>query len=170
MVTAYTRADSGPLVDADVGAVGQARVELARPDYLLLLLQQLDPVGQPAGGSGDREEHSEHLGGESTGLVDESGVGVDVRVEPPRREVLVGERGLLALERDVEQRVLAGDGEDLVSRLLDDLRPGVVALVDAVAEALEQALALLHRLDERRYLVDRADLLEHADEIGRAHV
>src|SRR3546814_9417688 len=68
-----------------------------------------------------------------------------------------------ALPIYVEQRVLAGDGEDLVSRLLDDLRPGVVALVDAVAEALEQALALLHRLDERRYLVDRADLLEHAD-------
>src|SRR3546814_20105818 len=87
-----------------------------------------------------------------------------VRVEPPRREVLVGERGLLELERDVEQRVLAGDGEALVSRLLDDLRPGVVALVDAVAEAMEQALALLHRLDERRYLVDRADLLENQDD------
>ena len=59
-----------------------------------------------------------------------------------------------SFERDVEQRVLAGDLEDLVGDLLDDLRPGVVVLVDAVTEALEEALAVLHRLDEVRHVLD----------------
>ena len=49
---------------------------------------------------------------------------------------------------------LPGDLEDIVGGLLDDLRPGVVVLVDAVPEALQAALALLHRLDEVRDVLD----------------
>src|SRR3546814_11167508 len=60
IVTAYTRAVSGPLVDADVVALGQARVELARPDDLLLLLPQLDPVGQPEIGRASSRERGCH--------------------------------------------------------------------------------------------------------------
>jgi hypothetical protein len=41
-----------------------------------------------------------------------------------------------------------GDLEDVVGRLLDDLRPRVVVLVDAVAEAHQALVALLHALDE----------------------
>ena len=119
-------------VVADLGA----GVELAGPGDLLVLLEELHPVGQPPGGARDGEEHREHLDREAHRLVDEPRVEVDVRVELARDEVVVGERDLLEREGDVEQRVLAGDREDLVGRLLDDRGARVVALVDAVAEAL----------------------------------
>ena len=70
-----------------------------------------------------------------------------------------------SFERDVEQRVLAGHREDLVGGALDDLGPRVVALVDAVAEALE-ALAARPRLDRRdevRHVLDAADVGQHSD-------
>src|SRR5690606_1620461 len=162
MVTACTV--SAALVHRDVVPGAGAAVELPGPGDLLVLLQQLDPVREPPGGPGDGEQHGEHLQREPHRLVDEAGVEVDVRVEPPGDEVVVGERDLLQLEGDVEQGVAPGDGEDLVGGLLDDLRPGVVVLVDAVAEALELDLPGLHPPDVGVDLVDRADLLEHADD------
>ena len=48
--------------------------------------------------------------------------------------------------------------EHLVGGLLDDLGARVVGLVDAVAESHQPALARLHALDERRDVLDRADL------------
>ena len=74
------------------------------------------------------------------------------------------EGDLLELEGDVEQRVLAGDLEHLVGGALDDRRPRVVVLVDAVAEALQPGLARLHLGDERLDVVVAADLLEHLDD------
>ena len=76
----------------------------------------LEPVRQPARRAGDGEQHREHLDREAHGLVDEAGVEVDVGVELAADEVVVGQRDLFELERDVEQRVLAGDLEDLVRR------------------------------------------------------
>src|SRR5262245_52301726 len=152
------------LLDGQVGPLGRPDVELARAGDLLVLLEQLDPVRQPARHPGDGEQHREHLGGEVHGLVDQAGVEVDVGVELPRDEVVVGQRHLLELERDVEQRVAAGDLEHLVRGLLDDLGPRVVALVHAVAEALELDLAGLHPLDVGVDLVERADLAQHGDD------
>jgi hypothetical protein len=63
--------------------------------------------------TGNIDRHAERL-------VDQAGVEVDVRVELARDEVLVLERDLLELGRDVQQRVGAGHLEDLVGRLLDD--------------------------------------------------
>ena len=137
-----------PVAEGDVVAHGGADVELAGPGDALVLLEQLHPVRQPARGAGDGEQHREHLDREAHRLVDEPRVEVDVRVELARDEVVVGQRDLFELERDVEQRVLAGDLEDLVGGLLDDRGPRVVVLVHAVAEALQPALAGLHRLDE----------------------
>ena len=65
----------------DVVADGGARVELAGPGDLLVLLEQLHPVGQPPGGARDGEQHREHLHREAHRLVDEPRVEVDVRVE-----------------------------------------------------------------------------------------
>jgi hypothetical protein len=96
--------------------------------------------------------------GESHRLVDEARVEVDVGVQLAVDEVRVGQRGLLERQRDVEQRVLAGHLEHVVRGLLDDRRPRVVVLVHPVAEAHQAALAGLHRLDERRHVVDRPDL------------
>src|SRR6185436_14705318 len=61
--------------------------------------------------------------------------------------------------------------EDLVGDLADDLRAGVVVLVDAVTEAHEPALAGLHLLDELGDLRRRADLVQHVhDFLVRAAV
>ena len=101
-----TRRFSG-CVDRGVVARLGADVELAGPGDLRVLVEHLLPVGQPARGARDGEEDGEHLEREPHGLVDEARVEVDVGVEPARGEVLVVERDLLELERDVEQRVLA---------------------------------------------------------------
>ena len=61
---------------------------------------------------------------------------------------------------------LPGHLEDLVGRPLDDLGPRVVALVDAVPEALEAlpARPRLDRRDEVRHVLDAADVGQHADD------
>ena len=67
----------------------------------------LAPVREPAGQAADREQHGEHARREAHRLVDDAGVEVDVRVEPALLEVVVVERDLLELLREVEQRVAA---------------------------------------------------------------
>ena len=142
-------------------------IDLARPgDLLLLVLDHLVPLREPAGHARNREENREHLDGELHGLVDEARIEVHVGVQLAFQEVLVLERDPLELERDVEERVLARDLEDLLGHVLDDLRARVVVLVDAVAEAHEARLAaaLLDRLDERRDVRLRANLEQHAED------
>ena len=97
-------------------------------------------------------------------LVDQARVEVDVRVQLAIDEVRVGQCGLFELECDVEQRVLAGDFEDLVGGLFDDRGPRVEVLVDPVPEAHEATFAVLDRIEEGRHVVDRADLGEHPDD------
>src|SRR6266540_7404548 len=141
-------------------------VELPWPcDLLVTVEETFLPLGKPSRRAPDREQHREHLHWEAHRLVDEPRVEVDVRVELVLDEVLVFERDLLELERDVQQRVAARDAEHLVGDLLDDLRARVVALVDAVAEAHEAELTALHALDVLRHAVERADVLEHAQHL-----
>jgi threonine synthase len=121
-------------------------------------------TGRASRRRGGCEQDGEHLDREAHRLVDEARVEVDVRVELALDEVLVVERDLLELEGDVEERVLAGDGEDVVRELLDDLGARVVVLVDAVAEAHQAvALAALDAGDELGDVLDVADLPQHAE-------
>src|SRR4051794_27744028 len=70
------------LLDREVVQIALARVDLARTDDLLLgVPDHLLPLGDPAAGAPDREHHREHRDGEAQGLVDESRVEIDVRVE-----------------------------------------------------------------------------------------
>src|SRR5581483_3588182 len=150
------------LADRHERPLARPRVDLARAsDLLLRVLDPLEPLGEPARRARDREHDREHRDRQAERLVDQSRVEVDVRVELAAHEVLVLERDLLELERDVEQRVAAGDLEDVVGDLLDDLRARVVVLVDAVAEAHQATVARLHRLDELGHARDVADLAEH---------
>src|SRR5437870_10334993 len=120
-------------------------VDLPRSrDLLIRVLYHLLPLREPAGDAGNGEHHREHLHRDLERLVDQTGVEVDVRVELPLDEVLVLERDLLQLERDVEQRVLAGHLEHVVRRLLDDPGARVVVLVNAVPEPHQPAFAGLH--------------------------
>src|SRR6476661_2274643 len=73
----------GPVAGVDLLGAG---------DLLLLVLDQLEPLGQPARGAADREEDGEHLRRELQRLVDETGVEVDVGVELALDEVLILER------------------------------------------------------------------------------
>src|SRR5437867_1588457 len=108
-------------LERHVGPLGGAPIDLPRAgDLLVLVLQHLVPLGQPAGGARDREQHREHVHREPHGLVDQPGVEVDVGVELALDEVLVLEGDALQLEGDVEQRVAAGDLEHLLGHLLYD--------------------------------------------------
>ena len=72
------------------------------------------------------------------GAEDEPGVEVHVGVEVARDEVVVLQRDLLQAQRDVEQRVVHPRLlQQLVARLLEDLRARVEVLVDPVAEPHE---------------------------------
>src|SRR5437660_1611598 len=124
-------------------------------DLLVRIAGQLEPVGHPAGGAGNGEEDGEHVDREPHRLVDEPGVEVDVGVELPGDEVVVGQGDLFQLQGDVEERVAAGDLEDPLGGGLDDAGPGVVALVDPVAEAHEAGLALLDGGHEGLDVVER---------------
>ncbi len=107
-----------PLRHRHVVALARSQVHLERAgDLLLRVGQQLEPLREPAGGARDREHDREHRHGQPERLVDQPGVEVDVRVQLPRDEVVVLERDLLELERDVEQRVAPGDLEHLVGGL-----------------------------------------------------
>ena len=105
-------------VSAREVALRRTHVELLRAtDLVQRVVVELAPLGDPAGQAPDREQHREHPRREAHRLVDDAGVEVDVRVELAVDEVLVLERDLLELLRDVEQVVLHAEGlEDLVAR------------------------------------------------------
>src|SRR5690625_104435 len=92
----------GPALLAwDEVALVVAGVDLLRAsDLLLLVIDQLEPLCEPAGRTRNSEQHGEHLRRELQRLVDEAGVEVDVRVELAGDEVLVLERHLLQLHGD----------------------------------------------------------------------
>jgi hypothetical protein len=80
------------------------------------------PSDDPRNGKEDRKV----VEGEAHRSVDQARVKVHVWVEIPLGEVVVGKSRLLQLEGDVEKRLGAGDGKDLLSQLADDGRAGVV--------------------------------------------
>src|SRR3972149_7705366 len=119
---------------------------------------------RPARGAGDGEQDGKHVHGEPHRLVDDAGVEVYVRVELALDEVVVFEGDALKLQGDVQERVATGDAEHFVGGAFDDPGAGVVAPVDAGAEAHETAFAGLDPLDELRHTLPVADLGEHADD------
>ena len=61
------------LVDRDVVAGAVAHVVLSRPDdFVLGVVEELVPVGHPAGSSRNHEEDREHVGGETHCFVDDT--------------------------------------------------------------------------------------------------
>src|SRR5699024_1759858 len=141
-------AGAGALAHLLVGALGVAGVDLARAaDLRLRVVDHLLPLGDPARQAADGEQHREHLGGEADGLVDQTGVEVDVRVELALDEVVVLQRDLLELPGELEARVVDAEPfEHVVGDLLDEPGARIVVLVHPVAEA-HQADAVLLALD-----------------------
>src|SRR5262245_33166132 len=86
-------------------ALAFPQVHLARPrDLLLVILQQLLPLREPARRARDREEDRKGRRGNSDRLVDQAGVEVHVRIQPALDEVFVLESDALELEGDVQER------------------------------------------------------------------
>lgn len=80
------------------GRVAPRHTHLAGAHNLVILVvEQLLPVRQPAHAARDRKQHGEEVGGEAHGLVDEPRVEVDVGVQLALDEVLVRERDALQL-------------------------------------------------------------------------
>ncbi len=126
---------------------------------------ELVPVGDPADGAGDGEDHGEHVHRDADRLHDDAGVEVHVRVELLVDEVGVGECNALQLHGDVEQRILDLQLlEHLVAGLAHHLGTGVVVLVDPVTEAhqTERVVLVLGAGDVFGDAIHRADLLQHA--------
>src|SRR5208282_1328178 len=143
-----------------------ADIDLARPrDRLLGVAHHLRPLRHPARGPRNREQHREHRHRESHRLVDDTRIKVDVRIELVGDEVLVFERDMLQLDRDVDQRVLSCNFEHFVGELLQNLGAWVVVLVDAMPKAHQAALAVLNPLDHVGNILDRAYFHQPADSL-----
>ena len=145
-------------------ATGVALVDLAGADDLVLgILNELIPMGEPSSETGQSEHDGEHLGGDSEGLVDNSGVEIDVGVQLSLDEVLVRESNSLKLHGDINHALATNDGEDVVGKLADEAGTWVKVLVDTMTESHEDLLAILDILDKLRNVLNVADGVEHAE-------
>ena len=91
-------------VERDVVLLRRPGVDLARaPDLEVRVAVHLHPLRDPAGQAAEREDRREHVGRRADRVVDHARVEVDVRVELALDEVVVLQRDLLELDRDLEQ-------------------------------------------------------------------
>jgi hypothetical protein len=132
-------------------------------DFLLGVVDQFLPLGQPADRARNGEQDGKHLRLEAHGFVDDAGVEIDVGVELAGDEVVVGEGDALEFHGEIDLLVAAGDLEDFFGGPLDDAGAGIVVLVDAVAEAHELVVAFFDALDEGGNVFDAADLVQHLE-------
>src|SRR3990170_3503547 len=138
-------------------------VDLPRPsDLLLLVHDHLPPLGDPPGHSANGEQDWIQVHRKAHRLIDYARVEVDVGVELALDEVLVFQGDALQLQGDIQQGVPSGHLEDSIGRLLDDLGPGVIVLVDAVPEPHEQAFAAFEPLHVLRDPLLVPDIGEHS--------
>ena len=128
---------SRALFDRHVLASGRAGVDLPRTaDPLRRRMVHLHPVGDPARQPAHREQHREHLHGNSQSPINDARVEIDVRVELALDEIRIGQRRRFQFLGDIEDRIVDVPLlEQLIAGGLDDRRPRVVVLVDAMAKA-----------------------------------
>ena len=131
---------SSPILHRHIPSLRRPRIDLPRPpNPRRRILPHLEELRQPPGQPPHREQHREHVHRDADRLVNDAGVEVDVRVEAAARR---SSRPSARPPR-AGPRCPAGGSlvfmpvEDVVARLLDDLRPRVEVLVDPVAEAHE---------------------------------
>ena len=146
-------------------STGVALVDLAGTHNLVLgVLNELVPVSEPAGKTGQGEEDSEHLSGDAEGLVDHTGVEINVRVELSLNEVLVTQSNSFQLHGDLDHGFLAHNLEDSVGKCANNLGTGVVVFIHTMSEAHQHLLTVLDILDELGNVFYRANLVEHAQD------
>ena len=123
-------------------------------------------MGDPAGKTGKREHHGEHIFRDTHGTIENTGVEVNVGIERTVDEVTVGKGGFFNPAGDIEQRILAADPGKIVFTLFaDDDRARVVGFVDPVTETHEPEgiVFVLRHFDEFIHIavsVDHAELFD----------
>jgi hypothetical protein len=126
-------------------------VVLSRPnDFVLRIIEELVPVGEPSDHSRDHEENGEHIGREAHGTIDDSTVEIHIRVKLSLNEVRIREGDALQLYSDFDEFLFSSYLEDLLSDFFDDLCPWVVIFVYPVTEAIEKTLLVLDVFNELR--------------------
>src|SRR6266545_602887 len=142
--SAGMRLASRSLVDRDVDKVLRSDVPVEGPQEPVVF-PVLDHLRGPTGNPRDREERGEELLRDAEAVEHEAGVEVDVRVDVPRGEF--PDDRVLDRGRDAVVRVVAVHLPKAAGEFLEDERPRVVRLVDAVAEA-EHPLLVPQRVED----------------------
>lgn len=115
-----------------------AHVHLAWPtDAIGVLVHHLAPMGHPPYRTRHCEQHREHVLGNADGLVDDTRVEIDIRVQLTLDEVVVCQGLLLQIDGQVQERLclVVLDGlQDRIAHLLHDSRTWVEVLVYSMSE------------------------------------
>lgn len=73
-----------PLSPLDEGSLSIPNEVLSRPvDVILLVIQEFDPMSNPTGHTGNREQNRIHIGGETHCPVDQPRIEINIRVQLP---------------------------------------------------------------------------------------
>src|SRR2546426_1111179 len=161
---------SGTLVEGHVHAVLRAHVPVERPQEAIVL-PVLDDLSRPAGDPGDGEDRGEQVRRDPEVVEDEAGVEVHVRVDLFRRER--SHDRVLDDRRDSVIRVVSAHLREAAGVILEDERPRVVRLVDAVPEP-EDLLLVPQRVQDEilgvtEFRIGTDDALSLADALVRGH-
>src|SRR6058998_213380 len=122
---------SRTLVDRHVHEVFRARIPVERPQEAIVL-PILDDLSRPAGNPGDGEDRGEQVRRDPQVVEDEARIEVHVRVDVFRRER--PQDRVLDDRRDPVVRVVSAHLREAMRVILEDERPRVVRLVDAMSE------------------------------------
>ena len=125
------------------------------------------PLGDPARQAADGEHYREHVGGDADGPQHDAAVEIHVGIEVVVDKIGIPERHLLEFLGDVQEGVFKIErAEQLIAHALHDLGPGVVSLVDPVAETHEpEGIVLVLGARDGFFIVPASlvDLVQHVD-------
>ena len=151
-----------PLLQRHVVASSKTHVVLSGTDYLVLrVVKELIPVSKPPSNSGNHEKYGEHVSRKSHGLIDDSGVEIDVRIKLPLDEVGITQSYLFQFDRNFNEFFLSGNLKNLIGYLFDELSSRIIVFIDAVTESIEQSFFLLHVIDKLGNVLFLANRLQH---------
>jgi len=97
----------------------------------------------PAGHSRNGEQDWEHVSGEAHGLVDDSGVEIDVGVQLSLDEVFILEGDLFKFDGDFDHIFLSYNFKDIICDLLDNLGSRIIILINPMPESHQLLLPIL---------------------------
>lgn len=142
-----------------------SEVDLTRTHNLVLgVNNEFIPMSEPSGKARQSEHDCEHFSRDAKGLVDNTGVKINVGVKLAVNEIFVSQRNLLKLHSNINKGFAAQDRENIIGNLAHNLSARVVILVNAMAEAHKHLLSVFDSLNESGDILHITDLLEHTED------